>query len=149
VEKYHGLCNRKPANTTPLENVQFVVEFLRQYANERAAAVPIRLSNQNPDVKVLPIGESKSSVYDKYVDACRKKDEDTAKVVSKISFNRIWRQCCPNLLTQKPRAGEKPAVEAGPPTEEIVVRTVLQKAARASKKSINGKHSEELILGSI
>lgn len=66
-ERIHGNYGKSPLNMQEkFEHRQFIVNFIRNYAEDCALYLPGRVANQRSIVKLLPSCETKIDIYKKY-----------------------------------------------------------------------------------
>jgi len=99
----HGNAGKKPANACRMEDVEKVVMFLRNYAENNALVLPGKtkgVRTGDSRTMLLPSWESKKQIYQKYVAAC----EEGNRVLKLSAFVSIWKAALPNIMIQRIRS---------------------------------------------
>ena len=98
----HGNAGRTPTHKVmTFEDVQHVVDFLNNYAENNALILPGRVASfRDQSLKLLPSWETKTAMHDLYAKSC----PDDIKPVCRRSFVRIWKKTLPHIIIQMPRS---------------------------------------------
>ena len=101
VPRVHGNTKHLPANALTFTDVQRVVSFIENYAEDHAILLPGRRPGyKRTDLKLLPSATTKVSVWRLY---CAAATSDTGcKTVAYSTFSRLWRQLLPQILPTRP-----------------------------------------------
>ena len=101
VPRVHGNTKRLPANALTFADVQRVVAFVQNYAEDHAILLPGRIPGyKRTDLQLLPSSTTKLSVWRLYTAATA--DDSSCKSVAYSTFGRIWQQLLPHILPTKP-----------------------------------------------
>ncbi len=101
----NGLCPRKRAYTKPrhalrLSDIEYVVSFVRNYAEDNAILLPGRIPGyKRDDIVLLPSSTTKSAVWNLYHAAAEIAPD--VKPVRYSSFCSLWKQLLPHILVCK------------------------------------------------
>ena len=102
----NGLCPRlrrsaAPHNRTRLSDIQHIVRFILQYAEEHAILLPGRIPGyKQDDVQLLPSSTTKREVWQTYCLAAEGSDD--IKAVCYSLFCSLWKQLTPQVIVTKP-----------------------------------------------
>ena len=102
----NGLCPRKrpyvkPRRALRLSDIEYIVSFVRNYAEDNAILLPGRIPGYKRDhVVLLPSSTTKSAVWNLYHAAAEIAPD--VKAVSYSSFCSLWKQLLPHILVCKP-----------------------------------------------
>lgn len=103
VARVHGNANKVAKNVTSFTDTQYVVKFLRNYAEQHAIYLPGRSSTVfNTNLKLLPSSDSKKKIYAIYQQSFR--EDMVEKPVSLRVFTNIWRQTCSTIVVMRPKS---------------------------------------------
>lgn len=94
----HGNIKRTPKNVVKREQVENIVSFIRNYAEEAALFMPGHLATQYNIVKLLPSSDSKIALYRKYKEIC------VDNYVSRSKFLQTWKTFCSDIVIMKPKS---------------------------------------------
>ena len=98
--RLHGNVKRLPQNALSMEDNAYVAHFLLNYAETHGMHLPGRVPGYwRADLKLLPTNCSKRKVYDDYCTAIAATDH---RVVSLVTFRRLWRDTVPFIVTMRP-----------------------------------------------
>lgn len=97
---FHGNYKKTPSNTLTFGNVQFVVKFIQNYAEDEAMFMPGGQANTYNILKLLPTSETKFHIYELYKSAA---EEAKYPVACYASFTALWRDFCSDvsIMSQK------------------------------------------------
>ena len=102
----NGLCPRKrpyvkPHHALRLADIEYVVSFIRNYAEDHAILLPGRIPGyKQDDVVLLPSSTTKITVWNLYHAAAENAPD--VKAVGYSSFCSLWKQLLPQILVCKP-----------------------------------------------
>lgn len=99
--RVHGLSGKvRVSNTITEDKKEFVVNFIKKYAEKYAMPLPGRLPNcWNSQCLKLPTKDTKSSVHRVYLASI---GDDESMAISNRSFRDLWRKYVPYITTLKP-----------------------------------------------
>ncbi len=93
VIRIHGNKHKQPAHSLSVRDVQEVVEFLRNYAEDHAILLPGRIPGYNRfDLKLLSSSTTKFGVWEVY----------NTRVIGHCSFINTWSKYLPEIIVTKP-----------------------------------------------
>jgi hypothetical protein len=101
-----GLCPRKrpyakPRHALRLADIQYVVSFIRNYAEDNAILLPGRIPGyKRDDLVLLPSSTTKKAVWNLYHAAAE--NAPGVKAANYSSFCSLWKQLLPQILVCKP-----------------------------------------------
>ena len=91
----------QPHNTTRLSDVQHVVRFILQYAEDHAILLPGRIPGyKRDDVQLLPSSTTKRQVWEVYHEAASGSPD--TKAVCYSLFCSLWQQLTPQVVVTSP-----------------------------------------------
>lgn len=97
--RVHGNKKRQPSNALKEDNI-YVAHFILNFAETHAIHLPGRVASfWRSDLKLLPTDCTKAKVYRDYCVAVKALNR---RVVSLVSFRRIWREVAPFVVTMRP-----------------------------------------------
>ena len=102
----NGLCPRVrskvvPHNTTKLSDIQHVVRFILQYADDNAILLPGRISGyKRDDLQLLPSSTTKRQVWETYHQSSLAAPD--VKGVCYSLFCDLWNQLTPQVAVTRP-----------------------------------------------
>ena len=102
----NGLVPRKRPYTKPrhalrLSDIEHVVKFITNYAEEHAILLPGRIPGyKRDDLKLLPSSTTKRAVWSLYRDSAESTSD--VKLVCYSSFCSLWRQLLPQIIVTQP-----------------------------------------------
>ncbi|XP_048020971.1 uncharacterized protein LOC125251957 [Megalobrama amblycephala] len=100
LRKKHSLP-RPPARFIRPEDINRVVDFIKNYAEDNAIMLPGRQpGHKDWHVKLLPTHVSKASVWRLYVKSAKELGE---RAVCKTSFKALWDRLLPHIKSCRPR----------------------------------------------
>ncbi|ROI16573.1 hypothetical protein DPX16_22550 [Anabarilius grahami] len=100
LRKKHSLP-RPPARFIRPEDINRVVDFIKNYAEDNAIMLPGRQpGHKDWHVKLLPTHVSKASVWHLYVKSAKELGE---RAVCKTSFKALWDRLLPHIKSCRPR----------------------------------------------
>ena len=92
-----------PHNATNLSDIQHIVHFILQYAEDHAILLPGRIPGyKRDDIQLLPSSATKREVWELYCNAATQCAG--SKVVCYSLFCRLWKQLTPQVVVAKPMA---------------------------------------------
>ncbi|XP_077076123.1 uncharacterized protein LOC143729024 [Siphateles boraxobius] len=98
--RMHGNKGKLPKHALDVNDIERVVTFIHNYAEENAVLLPGRIPGyKRDDLKLLPSSVSKVAVHKLYSDSC---EVSGHRAVSERTFYRLWQQYVPNVLPMKP-----------------------------------------------
>ncbi|KAL2104400.1 hypothetical protein ACEWY4_001268 [Coilia grayii] len=98
----HGNLKRQPPNALQKEDNIYVAHFIINYAETHGMHLPGRVPGfWRSDLKLLPTDCTKVKVYGDY---CVAVAAVNRRMVSLVSFRRIWREVVPFVVTMRPAA---------------------------------------------
>ena len=101
--RVHGNTRRLPYNTISFDDVQLIVSFIRNYAEDHVILLPGRIPGyKRTDLQLLPSCTTKRSVWLLYKEASVQAIDSERRSVAYSSFCRIWKQLLPNILPLQP-----------------------------------------------
>lgn len=96
----HGNKGKLPKHALDVNDIERVVTFIHNYAEENAVLLPGRIPGyKRDDLKLLPSSVSKVAIHKLYSDSCQASGH---RAVSECTFYRLWQQYVPNVLPMKP-----------------------------------------------
>lgn len=104
----NGLCPRKrpyvkPRHALRFADIQYVVSFIQNYAEDNAILLPGRIPGyKRDDVVLLPSSTTMIAVWNLYHAAAENAPD--VKAVGYSSFCSLWKQLLPQILVCKPRS---------------------------------------------
>ena len=94
-----------PHNVTSLSDVQQVVCFILNYAEDNSILLPGRVPGyKRDDMQLLPSSVTKREVWELYCEAVAASQEGSLAVCYSL-FCRFWRQLTPQVVVAKPMSG--------------------------------------------
>jgi hypothetical protein len=82
------------------QDIERVVKFLTNYADENAHVLPGRVPGfKRDDIKLIPSAHTKILVYNNYKEVTEKTQH---RVMGSSSFFEFWQKLCPFTITAKP-----------------------------------------------
>jgi hypothetical protein len=102
----NGLCPRtrpyrKPRHALRLSDIEYIVSFVRNYAEDNAILLPGRIPGyKRDDVVLLPSSTTKIAVWKVYRAAAENAPD--VKSVGYSSFCTLWKKLLPHILVCKP-----------------------------------------------
>ena len=91
----------KQRHALSLSDIQFVVTFISNYAEEHAILLPGRIPGyKRDDVKLLPSSTTKKAVWNQYHTAAESASD--VRAVGYSSFCSLWQQLLPQIIVTKP-----------------------------------------------
>lgn len=98
--RIHGNKGKQPKHTLKVDDIERVVVFIHNYAEENAILLPGRIPGyKRDDLKLLPSSVSKAGIHKLYSDSCAASGHRAA---GERTFYRLWQQYVPNVLPMKP-----------------------------------------------
>ena len=97
--RQHGNSRRLPANTLSQDAVEDVVAFIKNFARAHALPLPGCLPGHKDKVLVLPSDLSKSSIFERYKEACTKAEMSP---VGRSKFYDTWHSLLPHISIATP-----------------------------------------------
>ncbi|XP_064636957.1 uncharacterized protein LOC135493509 [Lineus longissimus] len=98
--RLHGNKGKLPKHALSVEDIERVVTFIHNYAEEHAVLLPGRIPGyKRDDLQLLPSSVSKADIHKLYSRSCEVADN---RGVSECTFNRLWQQYVPTVLPMKP-----------------------------------------------
>ena len=98
--RVHGNTHRQPSKAFSAEDVQQVVSFITNYAEDHAILLPGRIPGyKRSDIQLLPSNKTKMAVWSAYAAAT---EHLPMKVAGYRAFCMIWKQFVPNIIVTKP-----------------------------------------------
>ncbi|XP_035516337.1 uncharacterized protein LOC118327178 [Morone saxatilis] len=98
--RMHGNKKRQPPNALKKEDNMYVAHFIINYAETHGMHLPGRVPGfWRSDLKLLPTNCTKVKVYSDYCVAVAAANQ---RVVSVVTFRRIWREVVPFVVTMRP-----------------------------------------------
>ncbi|CAM4735586.1 unnamed protein product [Leuciscus chuanchicus] len=96
----HGNKKRQPPNALKKDDNVYVAHFIFNYAETHGIHLPGRVPGfWRSDLKLLPTNCTKAMVYSDY---CVAVAATNRRVVSVVTFRRIWREVAPFIVTMRP-----------------------------------------------
>lgn len=96
----HGNKGKVPKHALEPNDIERVVTFIHNYAEENAVLLPGRIPGyKRDDLKLLPSSVSKAGIHKLYSDSC---EASGHRAASERTFYRLWQQYVPNVLPMKP-----------------------------------------------
>ena len=93
--------HHKPRHALHLADIQYVVTFITNYAEDHAILLPGRIPGyKRDDVILLPSSTTKKAVWDLYHAAAESAPD--VKAVGISSFCSLWQQLLPQIIVCKP-----------------------------------------------
>ena len=90
-----------PHNATSLSDIQLVIRFILQYAEDNAILLPGRVPGyKRDDIQLLPSSVTKREVWELYTAALP--DRQASRTVGYCLFCRLWKQLTPHVVVTKP-----------------------------------------------
>ena len=100
TSRLHGNVKRLPHNAPKMEDDAYVAHFYLNYAETHGMHLPGRVPGYwRADLKLLPTNCSKRKMYDDYCTAITATDH---RVVSLVTFRRMWRETVPFIVMMRP-----------------------------------------------
>ena len=91
----------KPRHALRFADIEYVVAFVRNYAEDNAVLLPGRIPGyKRDDIVLLPSSTTKRAVWQLYQSAAENAPD--VKAVGYSSFCSLWNQLLPNILVCKP-----------------------------------------------
>ena len=104
-ERSHGNSGRLPHHGFTIEELQSVVLFIKNYAEENAILLPSRIPGyKRTDLQLLPTNTTKKEVWQQYVMAC---GTLTFRIAGYRTFCVLWRRY--GLASKTPLLLPRPA----------------------------------------
>ena len=101
VPRIQGNTNRLPPNALTFGDVQKVVSYIQNYAEDHAILLPGRIPGyKRTDLQLLPSSTTKHSVWRLY--SAANSDSQCDRTVAYSTFGKIWRQLLPQILPAWP-----------------------------------------------
>ncbi|XP_035825079.1 uncharacterized protein LOC118477524 [Aplysia californica] len=98
--RQHKSSKRAPKHALSFEDTKAVVDFIVNFAEFHAIVLPGRQPGHwNTNVKLLFTNVTKKKVYDGY---CASATVSDRRIVSRQTFNRLWKQLTPFVTTMRP-----------------------------------------------
>ncbi len=98
--RQHGNAHRIPVHAFKADDVQKVVEFITNYAEDNAILLPGRIPGyKKTDIQLIPSSTTKNLVWCAYVQAA---EDLPVRVAGYKSFRNIWNQFVPLIVVTKP-----------------------------------------------
>ena len=100
-ERVHGNSNHLPHNGFTTAELQSIVMFLQNYAEENAILLPGRIPGyKRTDLQLLPTSTTKREVWECYVKSCATL---TFRMACYSRFCFLWWRYVPHILITTPR----------------------------------------------
>lgn len=96
----HGNVKRTPKNTVSKSQIENVVKFFRNHAEENVLFMPGSLASKKSIVKLLPSSDTKQGLYDKYKIVS---DLSTEEAVGRSLFYKLLKEFCDDIVMMNPR----------------------------------------------
>ena len=104
--RVHGNCKRLPANALTFADVQHVVKFITNFAEDHAILLPGRIPGyKRSDLQLLPTSITRRYVWQAYYHAAGAAPTAALPYVHCVAyptFCRLWRQLLPQILPTRP-----------------------------------------------
>ena len=101
IPRVRGNTKRPPKHALSFSSIEYVVQFLVNYADQNAILLPGRVPGyRNTDLKLLP-----SSVYKRGIWKVYKESAESASLVHLVAYTtfcRLWRSLLPSIILIKP-----------------------------------------------
>ena len=101
IPRVHGNTKRPPKHALSFSSIEYVVQFLVNYADRSAILFPGRVPGyRNTDLKLLPSSVSKRGIWKVY-----KESAESASLVHLVAYTtlcRLWRSLLPSVILMKP-----------------------------------------------
>ncbi|TKS67847.1 hypothetical protein D9C73_000829 [Collichthys lucidus] len=99
TQRTHGNKGKLPKHALEVNDIERVVTFIHNYAEENAVLLHGRIPGyKRDDLKLLPSSVSKAAIHKLYRDSC---EASGHRAASKRTFYRLWQQYVPNVLPMK------------------------------------------------
>ena len=100
IPRQHGNKNRLPKHSLSFQEMEKVVSFVTNYAEEHGILLPGRIPGyKRDDLKLLPSACTKASVYACYATVCA---ADGSRCVAKSTFLKLRQMYKPEVLPVRP-----------------------------------------------
>lgn len=100
TERVHGGKGKQPKHALTPTDMESVVCFITNYAEQHAVLLPGRIPGyKRDDLKLLPSSISKAQIHRLYSASCA---TEGLRVISENTFYRLWKQYVPYILPMKP-----------------------------------------------
>ena len=97
----HGNSGRLPHHGFTTKELQSIVLFLKNYAEENAILLPGRIPGyKRTDLQLLPTNTTKKEVWQQYVMAC---GTLTFRIAGYQTFCVLWRRYVPHIIITTPK----------------------------------------------
>ena len=95
--------SHKPRHALRLADIQYVVTFITNYAEDHAILLPGRIPGyKRDDVILLPSSTTKKAVWEFYHIAAESASDVRSRAVGYSSFCSLWEQILPHIIVCKP-----------------------------------------------
>ena len=102
VARVHGNTSRLPKHALTLQDVQQVIGFITNFAEDHAIMLPGRIPGyKRYDLQLLPCSTTRSYVWKAYTTATA--NDTSIHTVTYSTFCCLWRQLLPQILPARPR----------------------------------------------
>lgn len=96
----HKNYKSTPKHTITQDDVEHVISFIRNHAENSALFMPGRLGNHRNIAKLLPSSDTRQDLFQKYKEVAELSGK---RVLGLTSFKEIWYQFCSDIIIMKPR----------------------------------------------